>query len=69
VRIKFIPFLAFCVARQRSEENGPLKPLSKNWAYAFEKHHPETQARRVKALDWNGYEKNTYWKIALVRGD
>ena len=64
VRIKFIPFLAFCVARQRSEENRPLKPPGKNWARAFEKRHPETQARRVRALDWNRHEKNTYWKIA-----
>ena len=63
VRIKFIPFLAFCVARQRSE-NRPLKPPGKNWARAFEKRHPETQARRVRALDWNRHEKNTYWKIA-----
>jgi hypothetical protein len=64
VRIKFIPLLAFCVARQRSEQARPLKPPNKNWACAFEKHHPETQARRVRVLDWNRHEKNTYWKIS-----
>jgi hypothetical protein len=64
VRIKFIPLLAFCVARQRSEQGRPLKPPNKNWARAFEKRHPDTQARRVTALDWNRHEKNTYWKIS-----
>ncbi|KAF1831768.1 hypothetical protein BDW02DRAFT_531323, partial [Decorospora gaudefroyi] len=64
VRIKFIPLLAFCVARQRSEQARPPKPPNKNWAHAFEKRHPDTQARRVSALDWNRHEKNTYWKIS-----
>jgi hypothetical protein len=64
VRIKFIPLLAFCVARQQSEQARPPKPPNKNWARAFEKRHPDTQARRVSALDWNRHEKNTYWKIS-----
>jgi hypothetical protein len=51
VRIKYIRFLAFCVTRQRSETDRPLKPPGKNWTQGFEKRHPETQARRVKALD------------------
>jgi hypothetical protein len=59
VRIKHIRFLAFCVTRQRPEP----KPPGKNWTQGFEKRHPETQARRVKALDWNRHEKNTYWKM------
>lgn len=63
VRIKYIRFLAFCVTRQRCETDRPLKPPGKNWTQGFEKRHPETQARRVKALDWNRHEKNTYWKI------
>jgi hypothetical protein len=63
VRIKYIRFLAFCVTRQRSETDRPLKPPGKNWTRGFEKRHPETQARRVKALDWSRHEKNTYWKI------
>jgi hypothetical protein len=63
VRIKYIRFLAFCVARQRSETDRPLKLPGKNWTRGFEKRHPETQARRVKALDWNRHGKNTYWKI------
>ena len=60
VRIKFIPLLAFCVARQRSKQAQPPKPPNKNWARAFEKRHLDTQARRVTALDWNRHEKNTY---------
>lgn len=64
VRIKFIPYLAFCIARQRPEEDRPSKPPSKNWPRAFEERHPQTQARRVRALDWDRHEKNTYWKMA-----
>jgi hypothetical protein len=60
VRIKFIPFLAFCVTRQRPERDQPPKPLNKNWARAFERRHLDTQARRVRALDWNRHEKNIY---------
>jgi hypothetical protein len=63
VRIKHIRFLAFCVTRQRPEADRPPKPPGKNWTQGFEKRHPETQARKVKALDWNCHKKNTYWKI------
>jgi hypothetical protein len=63
VRIKYIRFLVFCVTRQRSESDHPLKPPGKNWTQGFEKRHPETQARRVKALDRNRHEKNMYRKI------
>jgi hypothetical protein len=65
-RIKYIRFLALCVTRQRPETDRPLKPPGKNWTQGFEKRHPETQARRVKALDWSRHKKNTYWKITLV---
>ncbi|KAF1963984.1 hypothetical protein BU23DRAFT_395750, partial [Bimuria novae-zelandiae CBS 107.79] len=41
VRIKFIPFLAFCITRERTETSRPCKPPNKNWARAFEKRHPE----------------------------
>jgi hypothetical protein len=65
-------------ARQEEEEPSqhhvahgmslPHKPSQKspgkNWARGFEIRHPETQARRVKAMDWNRHEKNTYWKMA-----
>jgi hypothetical protein len=50
IRIKYIPSLAFSVARQRST-NKPPKPPGKNWARAFEKRHPELKARRKRALD------------------
>jgi hypothetical protein len=63
IRIKFIPALAFRVACQRPTTDRPLKPPSRNWTKALEKRHPELVARRVKALDWNRHEKNTYGKI------
>jgi hypothetical protein len=64
VRIKFIRFLALCVTRQRPETDRPLKPPGKNWARGFEIRYPEKHARKVKAVDWNRHEKNTYWKMA-----
>jgi hypothetical protein len=63
VRIKFIPALAFRVTCQRPTTEKPLKPPGRNWTKALEKRHPELVARRVKALDWNRHEKNTYGKI------
>jgi hypothetical protein len=63
VRIKFIPALAFRVTCQRATTDRPLKPPGRNWTKALEKRHPELVARRVKALDWNRHEKNTYRKI------
>ena len=63
VRIKFVPSLAFSVTHQRPLTDRPLKPPGRNWAKAFEKRHTVLQARRVRALDWNRHEKNTYKKI------
>lgn len=63
VRIKFIPSLAFSVARRRCAANRPGKPPGKNWPRAFQKRHPELKSRRVKAIDWQRHEKNTYAKI------
>jgi hypothetical protein len=64
VRIKYIPSLAFTLARQRSTTtNNPIKPPGKNWARAFEKRHPELKARRVRSIDWKRYKKNIYVKI------
>lgn len=60
VRIKYIPSLAFSVARQRSTNKSP-KPPDKNWARAFEKRHPELKARRNRPLDWDRY--NIYNKV------
>lgn len=53
VRVKYIPSLAFSVARQRSivTTNDLVKPPNKNWSRAFEIRHPELKARRVRALD------------------
>src|SRR5262249_24290333 len=63
VRIKYIPQIAFSVTRQRPTTDRPPKPPRRNWAKAFENRHPELKARRVKALDWNRHERNTYEKI------
>ncbi|KAF2827734.1 hypothetical protein CC86DRAFT_290245 [Ophiobolus disseminans] len=64
VRVKFVPSLAFCIARHRAEATRPSKPPGKNWARAFEKRHPNMHARRVKALDWNRHERSIYWKMS-----
>jgi hypothetical protein len=70
VRIKYIPSLAFTLARQRSTTtDNPIKPPGKNWARAFEKRHQELKARRVRSIDWKSHEKNTYVKITLVRSN
>jgi Tc5 transposase DNA-binding domain len=64
VRIKYIPSLAFSIARQRSITDKPPKPPGRNWARAFEKRHLELKARRNKALDWdryNIYDKVVHW--------
>jgi len=63
VRIKYIPQIAFSVTHQRPVADRPPKPPGKNWAKGLEKRHPELKAKRVKALDWNRHEKNTYGKI------
>ena len=64
VRIKYIPSLAFTLARQRSTTtDNSIKPPGKNWARAFEKRHQELKARRVRSTDWKRHEKNTYVKI------
>ena len=63
VRIKYVPSLAFSVARQRST-NKPLKPPAENWARAFKRRHPELKANRSKPLDWdryNIYDKVVHW--------
>jgi hypothetical protein len=61
--MKFIPSLAFKVTRYRPTTERPLKPPGRNWLKALEKRHLELIARKVKALDWNRYEKNIYGKI------
>ncbi|KAF2808244.1 uncharacterized protein BDZ99DRAFT_390819, partial [Mytilinidion resinicola] len=63
MRMKHIPWIAFGVTHNRPESDRPSKPPGKNWAKALENRHPELQARRVRALDWNRHERNTYKKI------
>jgi hypothetical protein len=63
VRIKYLPSLAFIIARQRSTINNVIKPPGKNWAQAFERRHPELKPKRVRAIDWERHESNIYDKI------
>lgn len=64
VRIKYIPELALCATRSRPVSHWPAKPPSKNWASALQKRHPELQARKVGALNWNRHNKNIDEKIS-----
>ncbi|CAG8974028.1 hypothetical protein HYALB_00008577 [Hymenoscyphus albidus] len=63
VRIKYIPSLAFSIARRRSTTSRPTKPPHRNWAQAFQKRHPELKSRRMKAMDWKRHKINIYDKI------
>jgi hypothetical protein len=63
VRIKFVPSLAFSIARQRSTSNKPTKPPGKNWAQAFERRHPKLKARTVRPIDWKRHGNNIHGKI------
>jgi hypothetical protein len=63
VRIKFLPSLAFSIARQRSMTNKAIKPPGKNWTQGLEKRHPALKSRRVRAIDWKRHETNIYDKI------
>ncbi|KAG9244696.1 hypothetical protein BJ878DRAFT_420801, partial [Calycina marina] len=55
VRIKCLPALAFCVARQRST-NKATKPPGKNCPRGFQKRHPVLKPRRN-----NVYDRITHW--------
>jgi hypothetical protein len=63
VRVKYIPTLAFSIARRRSLINKPNKPPGKNWAQAFGKRHPELKARRIRSIDWQRHETHIYDKV------
>ena len=56
--IKYIPSLAFTIARGRKPN-----PPSKNWAKRFEERQPELQSRKVKPVDWKCHDINIYDKI------
>jgi hypothetical protein len=62
VRIKFLPSLAFSIARQRST-NKAIKRPGRNWAQGFKKRHPALTPRRVRAMDWQRHDNNIYDKI------
>jgi hypothetical protein len=62
VRVKYLRSLAFSIARQRSTNESVKRP-GKNWPRAFEKRHPELQARRVRSIDWKRHNSNIHEKI------
>jgi hypothetical protein len=62
VRVKYLCSLAFSIARQRSTNESVKRP-GKNWPRAFEKRHPELQARRVRSIDWKRHSSNIHEKI------
>jgi hypothetical protein len=63
VHIKFIRSLAFSIARQQTYEDRPTKPLGKNWPKAFEKLHPQLQAKRVRSIGWKRHSNNIHEKV------
>jgi hypothetical protein len=62
VRIKFLPALAFSIARQCSI-NKATKPPGKNLPRGFQKRHLALKSRRVRAMAWERHENNIYDKI------
>jgi hypothetical protein len=62
VRIKYIPTLAFSIARQRTLAI-PNQPPGKNWAQAFRKRHAELKAERVRSINWKRHEIYIYDKV------
>jgi hypothetical protein len=63
IRIKYIPSLAFSIARRRSPASRLNKPPSKNWAQAFRKRHSKLKLKRVRLIDWKRHEIHIYDKI------
>jgi hypothetical protein len=63
VRIKYIPSLAFSIARRQSPATRPNKSPGKNWAQAFGKRHSELKSKRVRSIDWKRHEIHIYDKI------
>jgi hypothetical protein len=63
VRIKYIPTLAFSIARRRAPANRPNKPPAKNWPQAFGRRHPELKAKRIRSIDWKRHEVHIYNKV------
>lgn len=63
VRMKYVPALAYRIARQRGTTKRPDNPPNKNWARAFERRHPLLKARRARAMDWKRHENNIYPKM------
>ena len=65
-RVKHLQYFAGTLLRQRdtarpSSSNNHLP--GKDWPQAFCKRHPKIKAARVKAIDWQRYEKNIRAKV------
>jgi hypothetical protein len=62
IRIKYIPSLAFCIARRRAT-NRPAEPPKKNWPQAFRRRHPDIKSRNNRAMPWERHDNNIYDKV------
>lgn len=62
IRIKYIPELAFCIARRRTT-NRPAGPPHKNWPQDFRRRHPEIKSRNNRAMAWERHDNNIYDKV------
>jgi len=67
VRIKFIPSLAFSIARQRSTSKA-IRPPEKNRPQAFTNRHPAlTVPRKTMGSSSNSDSVINYWTVAQIR--
>lgn len=66
VRVKYLPSLAFSIARRRPATNAlkrATKPPCKNWPQAFTKRHPDLKRRSNRPICWNRHDNNIYPKL------
>jgi hypothetical protein len=62
IRVKYIPALAFCIARRRAT-NRPTEPPKKNWPQAFRRRHPQIKSRNNKPMPWERHDDSIYDKV------
>jgi hypothetical protein len=62
IRVKYIPALAFSLARRRCTTKA-TKPPNKNWPQAFRRRHPQLRSRKTSAMDWKRHDNNIADKI------
>jgi hypothetical protein len=63
VRVKYLPSLAFIIARQRSMTDKTIKPPGKNWPKPSSGATRSSSQKNLDAIDWNRHDSNIYDKI------